>query len=184
MKKLVLVMGDLAAGKTTFAKKIANKYKIACYNKDSIKEIASNNLPYNTKEESRKLSILAVEVMIDMFKECCEYEMPLILEANFHQDEIYKLHNIANENGYDVLTLLFQADIDILHKRFVNRAENENRHPVHLSHTLKEFEEFKNYIETSRNEKPIGKVIKINANSFTYQDDETLLKEIENFINN
>ena len=183
MKKLILIMGDLASGKTTFAKKISKQYKIASLNKDALKELASNNLPYQSKQESKALSILAVEVMIDMFKEFCEFDLPLILEANFHQDEIDIIHKIADEHNYDVLTLLIQADIEILHKRFVNRAENENRHPVHLSYTLKEFEEFKKYIETSRNDKPLGKVIKVNANSFDYQKDKELLDQIDKFIN-
>ena len=73
--------------------------------------------------------------------------------------------------------------METLHKRFVNRADNENRHPVHFSEMFKRFEDFKEYIENSRKEKPLGKVLKIDANSFNYQEDETILKQIDKFIN-
>ena len=43
------------------------------------------------QEESRKISILAVDSMINIFKHFCEVSKPLILESNFHQDEINKI---------------------------------------------------------------------------------------------
>ena len=41
MKKniIIIVTGDLAAGKTTFGKKISNTLKIPFFSKDDIKEI-------------------------------------------------------------------------------------------------------------------------------------------------
>lgn len=184
MKKLLLIMGDLAAGKTTLANKLANRYKIVAFNKDEFKEVIANNYSFNTRVESRQISILAVESMINIFKHFAMVEKPLILEANFHKDEISKIHELVSVYGYEVLTLLVQADINILHKRFLNRAINENRHPVHLSDIFKEFDDFKNYIETSRNELPLGNVINVDANSFTYQEDASLLAKIDNFMNN
>lgn len=183
MKKLLLIMGDLAAGKTTFAYKLASRYGIVAFNKDGLKEVIANTYPYDSREKTRKISIVAVDTMIDAFRQFCLVGKPLILESNFHQDEIDRIDKIAKENNYEVLTLLVQADMEILHKRFVNRAENENRHPVHFSEMFKRFEDFKEYIENSRKEKPLGKVLKIDANSFNYQEDETILKQIDRFIN-
>ena len=37
MKKIILLTGDLAAGKSTFSRLLADRYKIPCYNKDDIK---------------------------------------------------------------------------------------------------------------------------------------------------
>lgn len=184
MKKLLLIMGDLAAGKTTLAYKLANRYKIVALNKDEIKETIAKTYSFNNKQESRKMSIASVDMMINVFIQFAMVEKPLILEANFHKDEIVRIDAIANKYGYEVLTLLVQADINVLHKRFINRAINENRHPVHLSETLKEFKEFKNYIEISRKELPIGKFIKIDATDLSYQEDNKLLQQIDHYINN
>ena len=81
-----------------------------------------------------------------------------------------------------MLTLLVKADINLLHKRFVNRADNENRHPVHCSEVFKNFDDFKKYIEFQRSELPIGNVINVDATSFDYQNDEKLLASIDSFI--
>ena len=182
MKKLLLIMGDLAAGKTTFANKLAKRYGIVAFNKDEFKEVISETYSFKTREESRNISILAVQTMINIFTHFCEVEKPLILESNFHQDEINKINDIASKNGYEVLTLLVKADINLLHKRFVNRADNENRHPVHCSEVFKNFDDFKKYIEFQRSELPIGNVINVDATSFDYQNDEKLLASIDSFI--
>lgn len=34
--------------------------------------------------------------------------------------------------NYGILTIVLQGDAEILHKRYLNRIYNENRHPVHL----------------------------------------------------
>ena len=183
MKKLLLIMGDLAAGKTTFANKLAKRYGIVAFNKDEFKEVIANTYTYDTRQESRKISILAVDAMINIFKHFCVVEKPLILESNFHEDEIVKIHQIAKENNYDVLTLLVHADINLLHKRFVNRADNENRHLVHCSEVFKDYNDFKKYIEFQRSELPLGKVFEIDATSFEYQNDEKILSVIDGFIN-
>ena len=183
MKKLLLIMGDLAAGKTTLANKLADRYKIVAFNKDEFKEVIANTYSFKTREESRQISILAVESMINIFTHFAVVNKPLILESNFHQDEIKKIHDLANSYGYDVLTLLVKADIKLLHSRFVNRADNENRHPVHCSEVFKNFDDFKKYIEFQRSELPIGKVINVDATNFNYQDDEKLLALIDKFMN-
>lgn len=184
MKKLLLIMGDLAAGKTTLANKLADRYKIVAFNKDEFKEVIANTYSFKTREESRQISILAVESMINIFTHFAIVEKPLILESNFHQDEIIKINELANKYGYDVLTLLVKADISLLHSRFVNRADNENRHPVHCSEVFKNFDDFKKYIEFQRKELPLGKVINVDATNFNYQEDETLLTLIDEFVNN
>ena len=53
-----------------------------------------------------------------------------------------RLRKIALKNKYEVLTLVLRGDVEILHKKYLNRMQNENRHPVHLSTTLDIFDDF------------------------------------------
>lgn len=39
MKKLLLITGDIAAGKTTFSKILSQRYCAAVFQKDTVKEI-------------------------------------------------------------------------------------------------------------------------------------------------
>ena len=81
-----------------------------------------------------------------------------------------------------MLVLVLRGDVNILHKRYLNRIYNENRHPVHLSTTFDIFDDFKEYIEAARKEKIDGNVIHINADDFSYQSDEALLSKIDEFM--
>ena len=93
-----------------------------------------------------------------------------------------KLHKLALENDYEVLTLVLRGDVEILHKRYLNRMQNENRHPVHLSTTFDVYDDFKNYIEYSRSEEILGNTIYINADDFSYQTDKEILVKIDEFM--
>ena len=55
-------------------------------------------------------------------------------------------------------------------------------HPVHLSTTFDIFEDFKAYVETSRSETITGNMLEVDANDFSYQEDEALLLEIDRFM--
>ena len=89
---------------------------------------------------------------------------------------------MASENGYQVFTLVLRGDVEILHKRYLYRMKNENRHPVHLSTTLDVFDDFKSYAKRAREEKIPGKTVWINADDFSYQTDKDILAKIDEFM--
>ena len=182
MRKLLLIMGDLAMGKSTFANILSMRYDTNVFLKDSIKEVLGDTIGFSNREENKKLSNATAELMCFIFSEFGKLNKNLILESNFHTEELEKLHKIALENNYDVLTLVLRGDVEILHKRYLNRMQNENRHPVHLSTTLDVFDDFKSYAEYSRAEEVLGNVIYINADDFSYQTDKDILSKIDEFL--
>lgn len=182
MNKLVLVMGDLATGKSTFANILSQRYDVNMFNKDTIKEVLGDTIGFANREENLKLSKATMELMMFLFSEFAKLNKPLILESNFHTAELERLHEMAAKRNYEVLILVLRGDVEILHKRYLNRMQNENRHPVHLSTTLDVYEDFKGYLEWTRKEVVEGNIIEINANEFLYQTDEVLLKRIDEFM--
>ena len=68
-------------------------------------------------------------------------------------------------------------------ERYINRRDNENRHPVHAINNLNDFKSFNEYTIARQSQKKIGKVITINADTFDYQRDESLFKTIDEFLN-
>lgn len=182
MKKLLLIMGDLATGKSTFANILAKRYDTSVFCKDTIKEVLGDTIGFANREENLKLSKATMELMVFMFSEFTKLEKGLILESNFHTAELERFYQIAAKNGYEVLTLVLRGDVEILHQRYLNRMNNEKRHPVHLSTTLDVFEHFKGYTEYSRTEEILGNVIEICADDFSYQADAELLKTIDEFM--
>ncbi len=181
MNKLLLITGDLATGKSAFSTILSKRYDVNVFNKDTIKEVLGDTIGFTNREENLRLSAVTLELMLFLFSEFTKLNKDLILESNFHKAELERLYEMAAANNYEVLVLLLRGDLDILHKRYLNRMYNENRHPVHLSTTLDIFDHFKDYIESARKEGIDGNVIQINANDFAYQTDKELLVKIDEF---
>lgn len=184
MKKLLLIMGDLATGKSTFANSLSRRYNASIFVKDSIKEVLGDTVGFSNRAENLKLSQATTELMIFFFSEFTKLNKDLILEANFRAAELEKIHKIAVENDYQVLTLVLKGDIEILHGRYLNRMHNENRHPVHLCAEFNTVEGFQNYVEHLRTAEIPEPVIRINANDFSYQTDSEILNRIDAFMGN
>lgn len=182
MNKLLLITGDLATGKSTFANILSKRYNTNMFFKDSIKEVLGDTIGFSNREENKKLSNATMELMFFIFSEFAKVKKDLILESNFHTYELEKLHELALENNYEVLTLVLRGNVDILHKRYVNRAQCENRHPVHLSMALDDFYDFKVCIEYLRSEKIPGNTFVIDTDDFLYQTDMQILEKIDEFM--
>ena len=182
MKKLLLITGDIAAGKSTFSKILSERYCTAVFQKDTIKEILGDHIGFHNREENKILSNVTIEIMCHIFSRIAVTGNNVIFEANFHEDELEKLHSIAHENQYDVLTLVLRGNADVLYNRYIHRMNEENRHPVHLSTTLDVKENFVKVAEWIRNERVIGEILVIEATDFSYQEDTEILKQIDSFM--
>ena len=182
MKKLLLITGDLAAGKSTFAKLLSKRYHIHVFFKDSIKEVLGDTIGFSNREENKRLSAAAMEMMVFLFSECAQLGQSLILESNFHTAELERFQKLAQESQYETMTLELRGKVETLYHRYMNRMQNQNRHPVHLSTAIDVFENFRSCTEHLRSEPIPGRTMQINADDFAYQTDETLLSAIDAFM--
>ena len=182
MRKLLLLTGDLATGKSTFAHILSRRYDTPLFFKDAIKEVLGDTIGFADRAENKKLSVAAVEVMGLIFSEFGALGKDLILEANFRTAELEKLHKLAETHRYQVLTLVFRSDVSLLHQRYLHRIRHENRHRVHLITTFDIFEDFCAYIEEGRAEAIPGSALHIRADDFSYQTDPALLAKIDAFM--
>lgn len=182
MKKLLLITGDLAAGKSTFASLLSRRYQVPVFCKDSMKEVLGETIGFSNRAENLKLSAATMQLMLFLFSEFASLHQNLILEANFHTAELDQFHRIAQEHQYEVLTLVLRGNVETLHRRYIHRMCNENRHPVHLSTTLDRLEDFQNCTAYLRSEVIPGRTEEINADDFSYQTDEMILKKVDAFM--
>ena len=183
MRKLLLMMGDLATGKSTFAGLLSKRYDTHVFFKDTIKEVLGDTIGFSNRAENKQLSVAVGELMCLIFSEFGKLNKDLILESNFRIAELEKLHKIAAEYDYQVLTLVLQGDAKVLHQRYLNRMHNENRHPVHLCEQFNTLDGFRKYIESLRTATVPGSVIRIHADDFSYQTDMEILEKIDAFMN-
>ena len=61
MKKLLLVMGDLATGKSTFAGMLSRRYQVVALYKDTFKEILGNTIGFSNREENLRSSVASAD---------------------------------------------------------------------------------------------------------------------------
>ena len=98
MKKLILIGGVLAGGKSTYSHIIGERFGISVVNKDRVKEILGDNINTANREENKKLSVIAFELMSYL----AEGEgNALILESNFKDYELRELKEKCAKKGLD-----------------------------------------------------------------------------------
>ena len=63
-RKIIIVAGYCATGKTTFSQKLSKELNIPCFNKDYIKAALGINLEINSREDSSRLSVTAYNLCL------------------------------------------------------------------------------------------------------------------------
>ena len=162
-------MGDLAAGKSTYARYLSNKYHIPYFTKDNFKELFSDTIGYIDRPTNRKLSEGAYVSMLEISRRLMEQNISFILESNFRQYELDGYEKLVNEFKYDSIILFLQGDFKTLHKRYLKRIE-EGRHKTHLVVDLRDFEDFRRCLIETRDRKPFGKYKIIDTTTFDFYD--------------
>lgn len=155
MGKIIIIAGDLAVGKSRLAKTLSNYYDIPYFNKERFKEILADEFPYDDKEQNRKLSRIAKQLLLHIMGRVARTGESVILEANFHQPELEQIKQETDFYKAPVYLLHLTGDIDVLYDRLLYRERYENRHPVHLTLALQSIEEFETYVMKWRNEPEI-----------------------------
>lgn len=161
---LIIITGQLAAGKTSYGKKISEELKIPFFSKDEIKELLfdslnSGNLDYESK---RKIGASSYSVFYYIIEEQMKVGMSVIAESNFVKESIPFIKNLLEKYEYKSITVRFEGDLHTLHKRFLQRECSGKRHEGLVSNGV--FDDFENFEKTS-----------IKANEFIINDNEIVV---------
>ena len=180
MAKVIIIYGDLAAGKTGYANILANKFRCPAITKDSIKEILGDKIGFANRAENRNLSETTFEIMLHTFECFTKVKADIILEANFRDRELREIKALAEKNGYDIVAIQMSAPTEILYDRFTKRMRD--RHPVHLTIDFDDYEGFVKYVEGQRSNVDFEHLIKIDTSDFGFLTDESIILEIDKAI--
>ena len=180
MKRLILIGGVLAGGKSTFSHIVGERFNVPVVNKDRLKEILGDNIPTANREENKKLSVISFEIMTCLMG--CQGDA-LVLESNFKDYELREITALTEAQNTEVLSIFLDGDDATLHKRF-NKRLNENRHPVHKSQDFTRLEDFTATLDELRRAEYPGELITVDCTDFAYQTDEGLYARIREFLNN
>lgn len=132
-KKLILVTGYMASGKSTFVRRLSKEVNVPYLMKDTFKIALCQSLTIANREESSQFSAVTFDGMMYVAQRLFETGSPLILEGNFvpagvkKVDEAGTIRQLAGRYGYETLTFKFTGDPRILHERFVQREQTDER---------------------------------------------------------
>ncbi len=137
MKKVILIMGHLASGKSSIAKRLLEDLNISTISKDDVKEILSDHIGYNNREENLKLSKATFHLLAHSIS-CLKDEDAIILESNFKNDELKMLKE--NYKNIQFLSLFLSGNPVVLYDRYFKRQPS--RHIAHKSTKNMNFDDF------------------------------------------
>lgn len=167
-KYIIIVTGELAAGKTSYGKKISEVLKIPFFSKDEIKEILydsfnNTNIDYEAK---RKIGASSYKIFYYIMEEQMKVGFPLIAESNFVKESVSIIKDLLNKYDYKSITIRFEGDLPILHKRFLNREYSDERPMGLVSNGM--FDDFEDFEKTA-----------IKSKEFRINDNEILVDTTE-----
>ena len=135
-KKVIIVEGYLASGKSTFALQLSKAIRVPYLLKDTFKIALCKNLSITNRTESSLFSAVTFDSMLYVLERMLETDAPLILEGNFvpagvkKMDEAGAIRRLVEKYHFASLDFKFIGNTKVLHQRFLAREQTAERGEV------------------------------------------------------
>ena len=128
---IILIAGISGSGKTTYARYLAKKLHVPFIGKDNIKEKLHDVIQYDTEQQgnSQLYGAASYSVFFHIAECLMKADISFVLESNFNLASADILLPIVEKCNYRALTILFDADMEVLYKRIIEREATDERHP-------------------------------------------------------
>lgn len=175
-KKLIVIEGYLASGKSTFALQLSKSINVPYLIKDTFKIAICKNISIANRNESSLFSAVTFDAMMYVTERMLETESPLILEGNFvpagvkKVDEAGVMKQLIEKYEYTPLTFKFTGDTQVLHKRFMEREKTIDRGQVNKIGSDVPYEVFDKWCRNLDNFDVGGKIVRVDTTNFSTVD--------------
>ena len=177
---LILVTGQIASGKTSIAKIVANNLNIALISKDGLKEILFDTVGMGDREWSKKLGKATFSLLDHVVEAQLKVGNSIILESPLNPEfENKKFQDWQKKYGFKAVQIICQADETTLFARFKERALGTERHAGHRD--AESLEEFQKTLATPVGEQRIAidsTVIAVDTNDFEKVDYDAIWEQV------
>lgn len=109
--------------------------------------------------------------------------LPIIAESNFVKESIPIIKNLLNKYDYRNITIRFEGDLQILHKRFLKREYSSERHMGLVANGV--FDDFENFEKTAIKFKEFkinDNEILVDTTDFSKVDFDGIIENIQNLL--
>ncbi|MGI6644483.1 MAG: AAA family ATPase [Bacilli bacterium] len=180
--RLILIGGDIASGKSTFARKFSREHNLMCITKDRLKEILADQFGFKNRKENYELSKGSFQLIAYFVFQALDTKTPLVVESNFRQYELDEIEELARKYNGEIVSLVFVGEPIILYKRYLERIAEGNRHIAHQCVDFRNEEEFTQMINKMHEVRYPGKVKIVDNTYLDALNDMNLYNEIGDFL--
>lgn len=188
-KKLIIVTGALAAGKSTFARRLGTELHLPCFVKDTFKSALCAGMSLSGRAESSRFSAIAFHAILYTTRQLMEAGYPLIVEGNFTPtgvkptDEAGELSALVRQFGYSALTFRFTGDPAVLYDRFLTREGDPERGEANRLGFRPTPEQFGQWCRNLEPFRVGGEQVTVNTTQFAAVDFNALVRSAGKFLN-
>lgn len=187
-KKIIIVEGYLASGKSTFALRLSKHINVPYLIKDTFKIALCENVTIANRSESSFFSAVTFDAMMYVAERMFETGRPIIIEGNFvpagvkKVDEAGVIRHLIDKYEYSSLTFKFTGDTRVLHKRFVEREETLERGQVNKIGADVSYDEFNGWCHNLDSFNVGGKIVRVDTTDFDLVDFEGYFEAARQFM--
>lgn len=188
-KKVIVVQGYLAAGKSTFALALARELGIPYFIKDTFKIAVCQSIPIDSREVSSRFSAVTFDAMMYAAERLMEAGVPFIIEGNFlpagikKTDEAGVIRSLTERYDFRSLTFKFAGDIGVLYERFAAREGTAERGRANMMFTMPSVSEFEAFCRNMDRFDIGGEVIEVDTTDFGWVDNTGNIAAARAFLN-
>jgi hypothetical protein len=167
MPVVVIISGLPCTGKTTIARRVAERFSLPLMSKDTYKELLFDTLGWKDREWSKGLGRASVVLLFRFLEAQLAARCSCIVESNFKAEfDTVRFLDLQERYEFNPVQILCVSDGDVLFERFKRRAESGERHPGHCDRS--NYDEFREMLLCGRLE-PLdigGSLVEIDTTDF------------------
>lgn len=187
-KKIIIVEGYLASGKSTFALQLSKHINVPYLIKDTFKTALCESITIANRDESSTFSAVTFDAMMYVTERMFETGRPVIIEGNFvpagvkKVDEAGVIRQLIDNYGYDSLTFKFVGNTQILYKRFIEREETLERGQANKIGSVVSYDVFDGWCHNLDSFDVGGKIVRVDTTDFDSVDFEGYFEAARQFM--
>lgn len=189
-KKVIIIEGYLASGKSTFALKLSKSLNIPYLLKDTFKIGLCKNISVVNRAESRVFSTVTFDGMMYVMERMLETSTPIIIEGNFvpagvkKVDEAGVIKRLIDKYNCTSLDFKFMGDTRVLHQRFLKREKTAERGEVNKIGMDVPYDTFNQWCHNLDNFDIGGETVRVDTTNFSNVNFNTYIELAKGFMDN
>ena len=187
-KKIIIIEGYLASGKSTFALQLSKSINVPYFIKDTFKIALCKSVSVANRTEGSLFSAVTFDAMAYVTERLFETGSPVIIEGNFvpggvkKADEAGAIKQLIDKYEYAPLTFKFRGNTQILYERFIAREKTPERGQANKIGVDVPYEMFDQWCHNLDNFYVGGKIVQVDTTDFTKVNFSTYIESARQFM--